>query len=188
MIPATLSTTCGGNSLAAVVAPTDRTANRREGERRKDAAIELLRARREVFVRRGQRALLAVLLDGSPTATADDVRAAVELPAELDARLLGAVPGSLCRAGIVRADGFVKSARPERHASYLQRWALADAAAAKQWLARNPDLPDSEAEPLDDLPLWQAVNEKRQTAGTAGRSMQSPSNSNAKGNRNGKTL
>jgi len=182
MTAANLSTATAGPA-AAVVAPTDRAAGRREGERRKNAALDLLAARREVFVRRGQRAMLAVLLDGSPTATADDVRAAVELPADLDPRLLGAVPGSLCRAGIVRADGFVKSARPERHASYLQRWALADVAAAKQWLARNPDLPDLEAEPLDDLPLWQTAQQKRPTVAAAGRSMQSPSTT--KGNRNG---
>lgn len=182
MNTATHSTPAGG-TFAAAVAPIDRTAGLREGERRKDTALNVLVARREVYVRRGQRALLAALLDGSPTATADDVRAAVELPPDLDPRLLGAVPGSLCRAGIVRADGFVKSSRPERHASYLQRWALADAAAAKQWLARNPDSPDIEAEPLDDLPLWQVAQQKRPTVAAAGRSMQSPSTT--KGNRNG---
>lgn len=185
MNTATHSTPAGG-TFAAAVAPTDPTAGLREGERRKGAALDLLRARREVFVRRGQRAMLAVLLDGSPTATADDVRAAVELPPDLDARLLGAVPRSLAFAGIVRRCDFQKSCRPERHASFVGVWELADRQAALDWLARNPDSPDVEAEPLDDLPLWQAVNEKRPTAGTAGRSMQSPSTT--KGIHCGKTL
>lgn len=173
MNPAPLSTTYA--PPAEVVILTQGNAGRREGERRKNAALDLLAARRETFVRQGQRALLAALLAGKATATADDVRAAVNLPPDLDPRLLGAVPRTLALAGIVRADGFVKSTRPERHASYLQCWRLLDAAAAQLWLDKNPELPDLDAEPRDDLPLWQSTNVKRPTAGTAGRSMQSPS-------------
>lgn len=183
MNTATPSTTCGGDPDAAVVPPTDRAAGRREGERRKNAALDLLAARREVFVRRGQRALLAVLLEGAPTATADDVRAAVELPPDLDPRLLGAVPRTLALAGIVRRVDFQKSCRPERHASFVGLWELADRQAAIEWLARNPEPPDPEPEPLDDLPLWRVAQKRRPAVAAAGRSMQSPSTT--KGNRNG---
>ncbi len=41
-----------------------------------------------------------------------------------------------------------KSARPIRHASVIAVWELADRAAALAWLARNPELPDTE--PDDD--------------------------------------
>ncbi len=51
-----------------------------EGERRKRDALAMLDARRQVYVNRGRRALLRRLLDAG-SATADDVRAAVELPA-----------------------------------------------------------------------------------------------------------
>ena len=60
-----------------------------EGERLKAAALALLEARRECYVRRGRRALLQAMLDGDGTATADDVRAAVELPADIDPKLFG---------------------------------------------------------------------------------------------------
>jgi hypothetical protein len=100
-----------------------------------------LEARREVYVRRGRRAMLEVLLRKG-TATADDIRAAVELPPEIDARCLGACPGALAYAKIIRAAGFVRSARPERHACWLQVWELVDRQAAVQWLADHLDLPD----------------------------------------------
>lgn len=113
----------------------------REGERRKQAALGLLAERRAVLVRRGRRALLTVLLC-QDTATADDVAEAVTVPDDLDPRWLGAVPGGLAKAGLIYGDGYVKSRRPQRHASILQVWKLADRSAALDWLARNPDLPD----------------------------------------------
>jgi hypothetical protein len=57
----------------AVMSTTDpRPAGRQEAERRKDAAHDLLEARREVYILRARRALLAQLLFAG-TATADDV-------------------------------------------------------------------------------------------------------------------
>ncbi len=122
-------------------------AGRHEGERRKREALALLEARRRVYVRRGRRALLRrLLVVGS--ATADDVRAAVELPTGLNAKLFGAVPGPLAEAGIIQPAGFVKTKRPEGHARPVQLWQLADRAAALSWLAAHPDLPDpSEGDP-----------------------------------------
>lgn len=112
-----------------------------EGERRKADVLADLAARREVIVRRGRRAMLQrLLLEGQ--ATSDDVRAAVELPDGVDGRCLGAVPGPLAAARIIALGGYTKTARPERHASVIGRWVLADADAARRWLAENPDLPD----------------------------------------------
>jgi len=116
-------------------------------ERAKAEALALLEARRDGYMVRGRRALLkAVLLAGR--ATADDVRAAVELPPDLDPKLFGAVPGALARAGIIRAVGFVNSARAEGHARPVKVWELADYGAAYRWLAEHPDRPDPAA-PID---------------------------------------
>lgn len=112
----------------------------REGELRKRDQLQNLEARRETYVLRGRRALLAELLQAG-TATADCVYAAVSLPPEVDPRCLGSVPGTLARAGIIRSAGFVKSNRPERHASYLQVWQLVDFQAAVEWLAGHPEPP-----------------------------------------------
>ena len=57
--------------------------NRAEGECRKAAALDLLAARREATIRRAHRALLRALLE-SGAATADGVRAAVELPSGIN--------------------------------------------------------------------------------------------------------
>ena len=113
-----------------------------DGERRKADVLDLLESRREVYVRRGRRAMLQKMLDGDGSATADDVRAAVELPPGIDPRLLGSVPGRLAYDRIISPAGFVRSTRPERHVSFIQVWALANREAALQWLADHPDLPD----------------------------------------------
>jgi hypothetical protein len=114
-----------------------------EGERRKLSAHALLAARREIYVRRGRRALLMQLLHNG-TATADDVRGVVKLPPGIDPKLFGAVPGPLAASGIVRAAGYIKTARPEGHARPVMLWQLADQAGARDWLAAHPDLPDPE--------------------------------------------
>jgi hypothetical protein len=111
-----------------------------EGERLKADALALLESRREVYVLRGRRALLEALLR-SNTATVDEVRQAVELPAGINPKLFGIVPGPLARAGIIRQAGFAKTCRPEGHARPVTIWALADRAAAERWLRGHPDLP-----------------------------------------------
>jgi len=116
-------------------------AGRAEGEGRKREALALLEARRAVYVRRGRRALLQRLL-AVGTATADDVRGAVELPPGLNPKLFGRVPGPLADARIIRAGGFVRTARPEGHARPVLAWELADRAAAIAWLVAHPDLTD----------------------------------------------
>jgi hypothetical protein len=124
-----------------------------EGERRKQDALTNLETRGETIVERGRRVLLRRLLE-SPTATADDVREAIELPGGLDARCLGAVPIGLARAGIIRSAGYVRSTRPEHHAGPIQLWALADRAAALAWLRSHPEAPAPG--PGEQLPLFDA--------------------------------
>lgn len=128
-----------------MTAPHSDRAERLEGERRNDAAHALLEARREAWVRRGRRALLAHLITFG-RGTADDVADRLgQIPADIDPRWLGTVPGRLARAEIIRAAGFEKSCRPSRHASIVTVWELVDRDAATAWLGRNPDV-DSESE------------------------------------------
>jgi len=119
-----------------------------DGEARKLNAHALLEARREVYVLRGRRALLAALLAGRE-ATADDVRDAVELPDEINPVCLGVVPGPLARAGIIERVGFVESRRADAHARPVSVWRLADRAAALAWLAAHPDRSDPTAAEAD---------------------------------------
>jgi hypothetical protein len=123
-----------------------------EGLRRRDAAHRLLRARRAVYVRRGQRALLLHLLDAG-TATVDAVRAAVELPPEVSPCCFGAVPGTLADAGLIHAAGYQRSTRAQAHARPLIVWALADRDAALAWLVAHPDLPDPADADAEGRPL-----------------------------------
>lgn len=120
-----------------------------EGERRKAHALDLLADRREAVVRGAQRALLTVLLEAG-SATADDVRALVELPSGVGPKCFGAAPGALARAGIIRRAGYVPTCRPTAHARPVTVWELVDRAAAVEWLADHPDRPgDDQAADLD---------------------------------------
>jgi len=91
-----------------------------EGERRKRDKFAMLEARREVYVDRGRRALRIVvaLLPVAAAATSRDL------------------PDKPC--GFLPLGFFF----PQRHASYIQLWELADYAAAMRWLAGHPDRPD----------------------------------------------
>lgn len=115
-----------------------------EGEYRRDAALALLEARRESVVRRAQRALLTVALQAG-SVTADAVRELVELPPGVGPKCFGAAPRPLVRAGILRAAGFTRTARPLAHARPITVWEIADREAALKWLRENPDVdvPDS---------------------------------------------
>ena len=114
-----------------------------EGERLKADALALLEARREVYVRRGRRALLA----GNARRGRHRQRPMMFMSLWNCRRNRPPLFGIGPRAGspmtkIIRAAGFVRSTRPERHASWLQVWELADRGKALRWLADHPDLPD----------------------------------------------
>lgn len=121
-----------------IAANDNRPRGKAEVERREAATLGLLEIRRRIYTNRGRKALL-IYLQASGTATADDVKGCVELPAEVDSRVLGAAPGPLARAGIIRRSGLVKSDRSERYGSYLMLWELIDRAGALRWLTENPD-------------------------------------------------
>ena len=110
-----------------------------EGERRRDVALALLTVRRAALVRRGCRLFVHELLR-TGTATADDIAAGVPTAPGIDRRLMGVVPLTLAKAGVAELAGYQRSNRPERHASVLGIWRLADRAAALRWLAENPPL------------------------------------------------
>jgi hypothetical protein len=93
---------------------------------------------RDLWILRSRRALLeCVLFVGH--ATADDLWDLIELPAGIDPRLFGAVPGALARAGLIRRVGFVPTCRPTGHSRPVAVWVIGDQAAAKRWLRDNPD-------------------------------------------------
>ncbi len=123
----------------------------REGERLKLGAFAILSARRESLIRRARRALLASLLQGGDTVTIDEVRAVVPVPDGINPKAFGPVPFELAAAGIIVADGFVQSARPEAHARPVKRWRLVDRAAAANWLAIHPELADPATPAATDL-------------------------------------
>ena len=139
------------------------------GESAKLAAHTMLEARREVFINRGRLALLMRLLDAG-TATADDVRAAVELPHGIASVCLGAVPGPLARLNIIRRVGFTKTTRPAGHARPVTVWELADRDAAVLWLEDHPDLPDPPPRRHDEdvAGLLDTITKKRPPAATSG--------------------
>jgi hypothetical protein len=124
-----------------------------EGERRRDAALALLADRRAAVIRRGQRALLAALLERG-TATADDVRDAVPLPEGIGPRCYGAVPLPLADAGLIRHAGYTATRRPEGRARPIAVWRLADRAAALTWLDAHPELPDPDDDEPQQRNLW----------------------------------
>jgi hypothetical protein len=112
-----------------------------EGERRRDATLQLIRGRRAALLRRLQRTFLELLLDRGPSTT-DPVRAAVLIPAGTDPRLVGTAVRALAELGLIPRAGLSRSVRPEAHGRDLPLWAVADKDAALLWLSTNPELPD----------------------------------------------
>lgn len=126
-----------------------------DGAGRRDHVLDVLAELRDVLVLRGRRALLSALL-AHGTATADDVRAAVDLPDGIDPVCLGAVPLPLARAGIIERAGYVPTGRPTAHARPVAVWRLVDRAGAIAWLAGHPDQPDADDDQGDvvQTTLW----------------------------------
>jgi hypothetical protein len=122
------------------------------GYERKQAAHAMLEDRRKQYVRLGRRAFLLHLIEYG-TATADDIRAAVDLPESINAKLFGAVPGPLAKAGIIRQVGFVPTTRAVAHGRPVSVWALVDEVKARAWLAANPPLPTTAASEQLMLPM-----------------------------------
>ena len=140
--------------------------SRDAGESRKLAAHVLLEAHRDRVILDARRALLFQLLDVG-IATADDVRAAVELPDSVDPVCLGAVPGPLAKAGIIEPDGFAKTVRPKAHARPVTVWRLCGPSAAFQWLESHPPLAVLMTAGQLPLPFHQNETPTADTAGVS---------------------
>jgi hypothetical protein len=139
----------------------------RDGEQLKEAAFRLFERHRRALLRLARRTFIATLATRGE-ATADDVAAAVTIPAGIDPRLLGCVPSDFARQGIVERIGFQKSRRRSRHASHLSVWRLANRAAAELWLRLNPPI-ELEAT-LPAPPSATPTNDERPTVGAVDRS------------------
>ncbi len=119
----------------------------------KQAALDLLAEKRAAIVRHGQRLLLHRVMTHD-TASIDDVRGQIELPLKVNPKCLGAVPGTLAKAGILQRTGYRPTDRPEAHARPVSVWQLKDRQAAEKWLREHPELqppPDEKRQRL--LPL-----------------------------------
>jgi len=115
-----------------------------EGERRRDAALALLNAKRPAVVRRLQRAAVLIALD-TGTVTADDVRAVVPIPWPINPKVNGAALNTLAELGILHAGDYIRSRRAVAHARPVRVWHIADRIAALTWLAAHPEYPDPAA-------------------------------------------
>ncbi|MEW6251505.1 MAG: hypothetical protein AB1716_12715 [Planctomycetota bacterium] len=112
------------------------------GELEKLRAHSVLRARHAGDVAQAQAVLLRLLL-ANGRATVDELRAALGMGDGGRTRWLGAVAGELARAGIIRRAGWVATSRRVAHARPVSLWELADADAARAWLARCEPTADS---------------------------------------------
>lgn len=110
------------------------------GETRRDAALLLLAACRLALVRDIQRAAVRLALTAE-TFTADDLRAAVDIPPGVNPKVVGAAVRALAGADIIRKAGTKNSTRKEAHARPNAVWKLADRVKATAWLAVNPPIP-----------------------------------------------
>ncbi|MCA9109372.1 MAG: hypothetical protein KDA52_05465 [Planctomycetaceae bacterium] len=127
--------------------PFDRLDRLDDGEQRKRDAHKTLEKYRALIIEQFRRRFLCILLEHG-TATIDDVRELMELPTGMDATCLGAVPGPLARAGIIRRVGYVKSERADAHARPISVWELLDSHAVVEWIRSHPtDLGLSEDHP-----------------------------------------
>jgi len=106
------------------------------GTAKRDAALDLHDQNRRELLTAARRLLLQHLL-ANPVATLDDVGRQLHAPEGVDLRCLGAAGRRLAELGIIIAAGYVRSTRPNRNASPVQQWRLADRRLAEKWLAEN---------------------------------------------------
>jgi hypothetical protein len=128
-------------------------AGRAVGERRRDAALSDLMARRAWLIRGASRALLIHLLDHE-TGTAVDVADRLPIdPDGIDPRWRGAVQRTLSWARLILLIGQSRSCRPSRHAGTIGVWALAaDLDTVRAWLDAHPEMPEPEPTATDTMP------------------------------------
>lgn len=111
------------------------------GEKRRDAALAALVARRPGLVRAVQRAAVRLAAGGGEV-TADDLRAAVPLPPGVHPAVFGAAVRGLATAGVLVRVGYRHSKRPESHARPVAVWRAADPGRLLAWLVTHPETSD----------------------------------------------
>lgn len=143
----------------------DREIGRLNGELAKLRAQRRHEARSPHLMLRARRALLESLLDSpTRTATIEDVRDRLGLAETGNPRWLGAMPGILQDAGIIRRVGYVETTRARAHCRPISVWGLTDGGEelARRWLAANPlptvAAPPTEFPPADEDPRRPAVS------------------------------
>lgn len=107
------------------------------GRDRKEIQLSLHEAEHKQFMLLARRALIE-LLRSRDSATIDDLRPKITIPASVSCKAIGAIPTALAKAGVIRRAGFTESIRPEAHGRMLSAWTLADSAKASAWMAANP--------------------------------------------------
>ena len=118
---------------------SENSPNHQTGEERKLAAHVLLEVHREAYLRLARRTLLEVLFEYG-TASIDDVRDLVKVPATINPKFFGAVPGHFARLNIISSQSMVKTRRKVAHARHVTLWRLTDIGKAKEWLRTHPAL------------------------------------------------
>lgn len=106
------------------------------GQARKTAALDRHEAHRQQLLRAARIALLRRLL-AAGTATIDDVRCEVMVPAGLSPQFFGSTHRPLVRLGLIEKVGYRSSERPETHARPIAVWGLVDRGGAARWIDRH---------------------------------------------------
>ena len=117
------------------------------GEQLRDEALDILERYRAAYIRLGCRAMVAELLRSPEPISTDFARAAIgPIHRDIDWKFLGAIPRTLCGAGVMTPAGFTVTKIPESHARPIKLWGLADRVFAEAWLRDNPEK-ETPAEP-----------------------------------------
>ncbi len=93
-----------------------------------------------VILRRSLPATLSHPLDGHDTVCADDSRAAVACPKGVNPKCFGVVQTELAKLGTITKVGSKNTRRPQGHPRPVYDRGLVDATAARQRLAKHPDI------------------------------------------------
>lgn len=107
------------------------------GAELRDEALDGLQKRHQAIVRRCQRIVVQIVVDGA-TATADDLE---HVDSGRRRRgFLGAVFRDLHKIGVIESCGYQTSKIPRNHARPLGVWRCANVERARKWLAENPEI------------------------------------------------
>lgn len=91
----------------------------------------------------GRRILLAYMLEHAGEHSVDVVLSQLKLPPHVDSRLYGNIAAPLRKVGIIERTKQAPTKKPGNHCRPIWYYRLADADAARRWLADNP-APDVE--------------------------------------------